>query len=305
VGVQLSRTVGRLLRREWRLREAVEILTGAAAAASELGDHAEQALCLQERAIAQSCHRDTIRDANRSLAEAFTVLGRTQGHVWCRLLEARAIVRLNTVQYGRHASDDFVLGELSNAILDLDEARRNLPTGYGLWLPWFAYYRARISLYLATHGHHDLRPGERARIHLLEARHSVQEALDGFLANRHKYGMARCRLELGRIHRAEYAYDLALAQLEEARETLLLCGDRWLEAQTAHVLAELRLDQARRPAATDDRMSILDFAEAEADFAVRTFGALRDNQRAGDAQALLQRCRAMRANDGRHSEVTP
>ena len=289
VGVQLWRILGRLLRREWRLSEAVEVLTRAAAVAKRLGHPAEQALCLQERAIAESSHRDTMGRAGRTLEEAFGVLGLTHGYVWCRLLEARAIVRLNTVQYGRDVSDDLVIGELGSALVELEEARRQLPAGYGLWLPWFAYYRARVNLFLATNGGPDLAPGERSRMFLLDARQSVQAALDGFLANRHKYGMARCRLELGRVHRAEHAYDLALAQLEEARETLLLCGDRWLEAQTAHVLAELRLDQAARMASPAERVSMLDFAVAEADFAERTFDALEDDQHAADARGLHRR----------------
>jgi hypothetical protein len=76
-------------------------------------------------------------------------------------------------------------------------------------------------------------------------------ALEDFTAMRHRYGTARCRLEIGRSYLDEGLNRDALPVLEEARETFSTCGDRWIEAETAADLA--RAQRRAGPAKPDER----------------------------------------------------
>jgi hypothetical protein len=62
-------------------------------------------------------------------------------------------------------------------------------------------------------------------------------AVEDFAEMSHRYGAARCRLEIGRSYLDQQRPADALPALEEAREMFSTLGDRWIEAETAADLA--------------------------------------------------------------------
>jgi len=281
--VRLWRVLGRLRRRQLLIREAVTTLDAALAAARRFEDVDEQVLCLRELAIAESTSTGIVQGSLHRvlgrLAEAQEVAAGSPNHDYLesRVAEARALVRLNFV-----SSDAAEVGELNHALQDLDEAKRRLPWGYVLWEAWYAYHRARISAAVANHTaqvsgkatieHHNL---------LLETRQWAQLALDLFAGSSHKFGVARSRFELGLAYAREDELALALPMLEEARETLFFCGDRWVEAVAALALGELRLTSG----------ADVDTALAEITFAHTTFLALGDRRNTERATTVLKAAR--------------
>jgi hypothetical protein len=282
-GAHLWRTLGQLRRREWKHRDSVAVLRAAAAVAGRVGDRAEQIACLREAAIAHSTARE-FAEAELALVEAFQLLRPDDDSLRCRLVEARALDRLNQVRSQRGLADAVIDERLTTAAAELTEALDRMPAADKLWRAWARYHLALLYLYLAVRDGTDLRATPSAYEYLVQGRHHVQTALEAFSTMSHKYGVARCRLELGRAERADGNHRLARAQLEEARETLLLCGDRWLEAQTAFHLAELRMHTDHGP----NRAEALRYAEAEAEFALHVFEATADENHAAPARTLLE-----------------
>lgn len=275
---QLRRTFGRLLRRAWRLDDAVRELDAALAVARALEQVDEQISTLRELAIVESMRTekpDTHVDrALAHLAEADGLIESSVNgdYLRCRIREARAIVRLNdVVNHGGAAS------QLREAVADLDRAAELLPPGYRLWHSWFAYHKARVLIRQADEIERDrdidLLDHNEARRLRREARQLAQTALDEFASMAHRYGAARCRLEIGRTFAVERP-EAALPLLEEARETFIFCGDRWIEAQTALVLAQVR---TRVRLSREEALREIDFAEG-------VFEAVRDRPHLAEAR---------------------
>jgi tetratricopeptide (TPR) repeat protein len=280
---QLRRTLGRLLRRAWKLDESVKELERALAAAARLGQIDEQVSTLRELAIVESMRTEKpdnhIAIALAHLQRADRLLGDAGNAVYlrCRLDEARSIVRLNDV--ANHGGSE---SQLQEAITELDRAADSLPNGYRLWQAWFAYHKARVLIRQArnrdTAGDAVFADPDDARRIRREARRLAQTALDAFASMSHRYASARCRLELGRTFAVEQRPEVAaraLPLLEEARETFIFCGDRWIEAQTALVLAQVRM-----------RLKVnRDEAVREVAFAQTVFAAMRDRNHLNEANA--------------------
>jgi tetratricopeptide (TPR) repeat protein len=279
--VRLWRVLGRLHRRQLLIREAVMTLDAALVAARRFGDVDEQVLCLRELAVAESMSfgpRGGFLDrALAHLGEAREIATRSanRGYLESRVAETRALVRLNQAR-----PDD--VEELNHAMRDLTEATDLLPPGHQLWAAWYDYHRARICALLADYAARTGGVGTVEHRNLLtETRRWAQRALDLFAGSSHKFGVARSRFEVGLAYAKDGQPNLALPMLEEARETLFFCGDRWVEAKAALELGELRL-----------RISAdVETAVAELGFAHATFRALGDGRNRDRAVAALKSAR--------------
>jgi hypothetical protein len=259
--------------------------------AVEVDDVDEQVSALRELAIVESMRTDRsdhLTRALKTLARAHEVVGSSENaeYLECRLLEAGVMVRLNGAGPHRASAD-----QLQEALADLNRALDLLPRGFALWRAWFTYQRARVLARQADDADRstlieeddgDIMSGlDHARRLRFDARRTAENALDAFAAMSHRYGSARCRLEIGRIYAVDSA-KAAIPLLEEARETFFFCGDRWIEAQTALVLADVRV-RTRQTAAA---------GQAELDFAERVFEGLRDR---ADLAKVRQIRRSLRA----------
>jgi hypothetical protein len=281
--VRLWRVLGRLGRRELRLGEATDMLIAAAEVAARSEEIDEQVLCLREAAVAESTRQDkadSISKAGQILDQARSLAKQSpsRNYLLSRLAEARAIMHINDVTLRG--------GELSGltlAIAELDQARQLLPDRYVLWDAWLDYQRSRVHIELAKRipdGDSSPQAAASRSTYLLEARQFAQAALDKFAEASHKFGVARARFQVGVAYAREGRAGLALPLLEEARETLFFCGDRWVEAQAAFELAQLRGQIATTGESIRDAMDELKFARA-------TFRALGDKLRAKDAATAL------------------
>lgn len=272
---RLRRSLGRLLRRAWKLTESERTLQQAYELAVLAEDGDEQVSALRELALVESMHPDNgdgIARANKTLERAHELLDSCENATYleCRLIEAGVMVLLNGVGRRRASAD-----QLSDALTDLDRALTLLPHEFALWRAWLTYQQARVLIRQAEDADRanlvevddgDILSGpDQARRLRFEARWVAERALDAFAAMSHRYGSARCRLEIGRIYAVERA-EAAVPLLEEARETFFFCGDRWIEAQTALVLADVRARSR----------SSVSAGHAELDYAERVFEGLRD-----------------------------
>jgi hypothetical protein len=102
----------------------------------------------------------------------------------------------------------------------------------------------------------------------------------------HRYAAARCRLEAAKTYVAEPR--AALPLLEEARETFVLCGDRWIEALAVVELAVARWRTASVGADPLGLERLWDEVGDQLDYAERVFDDLGDGRDAG----LVRRRRA-------------
>jgi tetratricopeptide (TPR) repeat protein len=111
-----------------------------------------------------------------------------------------------------------------------------------------------------------------------EAVQATSRALDKFSGLLHRYGTAHCRVLLARAELERHLPEAAVALLEDGLDAFHKCGDRWVEADTSLLLAEVQHSLCR-----DDQ------ARAAARVAVRLFDGLGDHDRAAEARALLAR----------------
>ncbi|KHD78195.1 NB-ARC domain-containing protein [Actinoplanes utahensis] len=102
---------------------------------------------------------------------------------------------------------------------------------FALWQAWIQYRRAETAV---TAG--------RVR----EAQGTLYTALEQFTAIGHRYGVGHCRSLLARIHVMTGQLLHAEAAAEEAVETFRTCGDAWIDADAALVLADIQR-RSRRP----------------------------------------------------------
>jgi hypothetical protein len=281
VDARLHRCLGRLRRREWKLTDALTELTLARDIAVENEDHLEEVWCLRELAIAESMRtvagETHIKTAHEYLDRAGVLVERIPNESGIaagdflagRVSEARAIVLMNSS--GRGPADQRALRD---ALDNLTAADRRLAPEFVVYQAWLDYHRARAMFRLAT-AESVASPDQRQ---ITAARQIAQRAMATFASLPHRYGAARCRLEIGHMYLRENNARAALPLLEEARETFSYSGDRWIEARTAVLLAELRIREKMAP----------EDAEAELSFAIPVLHA------AGDGATLKQAMEARR-----------
>lgn len=235
--------------RTGRLDEAQRELDEAVTAAEQLTDRWEVVRTTRDLAVIQAQRgqhqraRETILDAVRT----------------CSSGEEAASHRLPAVLWAQGA----VLaaaGELDEADRVLDRAEA-LFTGPGphqrLWLPWIRYQRALVALEQRRYG--------RSREHALRASQAFRDM-------NHRYGIAHCRMAIGRAYLDEGNQPAATPILEEAVQTFGGCGDRWIEAECRTWLGEAHLSAGwPKPAAEA-------FAQAAQDF--QDLGDVRSRGRA-------------------------
>lgn len=243
------RVKGALRRRQRRIDEAEQHLSEALAAAERIEDRTEQVRVLRELVLARALSREPGR--------GIEAVGRAEA--LCQQLGDSGLKARPSVWYAkgrvlaacqRWSDADKVLRQAGTLSAD-----RRL--GQQLWGPWIWHERANVAYGQGLY--------ERCREQALSA-------LEGFTAFRHRYGIAHCRLLIGRAYLAEAELDRATPILEEAHRTLQRCGDRWAEADAAVYLAEAYLLHRRGRDAVD----LLDQAE-------QTFTKLGDV--AGQARA--------------------
>lgn len=310
--VRLQRCLGKLRRRSGELREAVACLQKASKLASGVDDVEEWILTLRELAIAESTAG--LKHARRTLADAWKVLETATGldanvrtYLSCRLTEADTMLLLTETEDAVVRPDD-----LDRALEALDAALKALPDGYELWGAWLRFQRTRVIIRQAELASRrakeqtELADGDivaapvRARTLRLDARQAAEEALDAFGKFSHRFGAARCRLEIGRSYVREREFEAAIPMLEEARETLFFCGDRLVEAHAALDLAGARLDRIYQlkhnaaesggaPVLAEEIVAATRAAEQELEFVTLVMKSIRD--RAGSKKARTLRGR--------------
>jgi hypothetical protein len=265
VDARLRRCLGRLRRREWRLDAAITELALAREIAAESKNRTEEIWCLRELGIAESmriARPGHIAAAHAYIAEATRLLPglRRTEFLAVRLMEATSMIRINS-----YKQEEGGVGELLLAIDELLEAAERIPPSSVTQLAWLNYHLARAKFELALSD----RPGspEDRRLLVTSAHQAAQKAMVDFSGRSHRYGAARCRLEIGSMYLRDHKLPEALPLLEEARETFYFSGDRWIEARTAIALARLRIEA---------RQNLVE-AAADLEFAAVVFQQARDD----------------------------
>ncbi len=208
------RTLGMLQRRHRQIAEAERNLLDALRAVEDIDDPAEHIRVLRDLAAVQALSTEPKRgiatfDEARRRCDANGESGarRMPGVLWA----------YGTVLRACHELDD-----ADRVFVEGDVASGDPHLGQRLWRPWIRYERALVAI-------------EAGRYE--QSRELSLCALEGFTSMRHRYGNAYCRLAVGRAYLAEGRADKATPALEEAHSTFRRCGDRWIEAETATVLA--------------------------------------------------------------------
>ncbi|MEV4538725.1 NB-ARC domain-containing protein [Asanoa sp. NPDC049518] len=212
------RSLGRVQRRQHHFDAAMTTLEAALALAVAEDDHAEATRTRRELALTHGFRGDTgaaLEGVDHALEE---VARRAElEHLRASLLWARGDVLIRAFD-ASHDGD--LLAEASDSLKRGAAAGDEL--GQQLWLAWIDYEHTRVA---------------RRRGQFDHARRFGYRAITSFTQMRHRYGTARCRLEVGRSYHDQGESQLALLTIEEARQTFSTCGDRWIEAHAALSLA--------------------------------------------------------------------
>jgi tetratricopeptide (TPR) repeat protein len=271
------RCLGRLQRRQRRLDEAQAALLDALGFARD--DGPEQARILRELAILHAARGQTdegLDAVDRALR--LDLHPESASNHKAGLLYAKAVVLL-----------DYADRDAATASVELDptvalhEADRALLEGMRsaeqhkqrLWRAWLGSQRARVI----------------RRLGRLELGRAVAyRAMEDFARMAHRYGTARCRLEVGRSYLSQHRPLEALPALEEARHTLATCGDRWIEAETAVALAQAQQLAGRTGEATRELRLATGYYELVGDpvglaTATKMYDELQQRQRRANVDA--------------------
>jgi tetratricopeptide (TPR) repeat protein len=209
------RCLGVVHRRLHRLDTAEDCLSAAELAATEIADRSELIRILRDRALVWVAREDP--DTAMRLIEQATEL--------CDALGEAGRRRLPTVLWANGAvlmaRNELALAE--QTLVRADVICSDGASGVALWLPWIRHQRALVALA-------DNQPSR--------SREFALRASEGFRDMHHRYGIAHCRLVIGRASLTEQGYPAAIPMLEEALQTFVGCGDRWAEADTRLPLAE-------------------------------------------------------------------
>ncbi|MFY1638080.1 hypothetical protein ACN27F_33175 [Solwaraspora sp. WMMB335] len=222
------RALGNLRNRQHKVDEGAVEIAQALRIARQIGDVKEEIRVLRERSV----NRVLAGRAEQALAAADSAR-ELCGHA------GGSGARLLPSVLWAYAGALLATGSLDEAAETLREAdRRTRVSAHGrrLWRPWIRHQRALVALRAGRYE---------------EGRKYGFRALDGFTEIRHRYGVGHSRLAIGRALLAERRTEAATAVLEEALITLRTCGDRWMEAEAATVLAlAQQLDFQRRRSAS-------------------------------------------------------
>ncbi|MBV1856510.1 tetratricopeptide repeat protein [Catellatospora tritici] len=214
------RCKGKALRRQRRFLEAREVLHLALEVAGN-EPQSEQIRILRELAITvSSLHRfeEGMAAVQRALSrcEQAEVLGNLRASI----LWAKSVLLFDEFKQTGDPQWLQAAEETLDTAAETAEKHAQL-----LWLAWVDHQRARV---------------KRAQGRFDVARSIAYQAIEGFAHMRHRYGSARCRLEIGLTYLDQGLPQEALPLLEEARQTFSFCGDRWIEADTVKALGEAR-----------------------------------------------------------------
>ncbi|GAA5187773.1 hypothetical protein GCM10023322_36850 [Rugosimonospora acidiphila] len=193
----------------------------------------------------------------RTLRDLAMILSRRGRHDGARATVEEALDRCRADEDAarrRRPGVLLALGAVLRAAGDPDGADRALDEAeglagdhdlrQGLWLPWIRHERALVAMEQRRYG--------RGREHALRASAAFRDM-------NHRYGIAHCRMTIGRAYLAE-GNEQATPILEEAVQTFVGCGDRWIEAECRCWLGEAHLSARRLDAAAEA------FARAAQDF---------------------------------------
>jgi tetratricopeptide (TPR) repeat protein len=225
------RCLGKVRRRLRQIPDAEELLREAHDAARELRDEPEQIRVLRELAAAQAVGSDP----HAALATGIEAI---------RICDQRPDggIRLRAGVLWSVGSALLYMGDLDGADATFRDAERiSIDQEQILWRAWIGQGRSRVAMETRRYS---------------EAKGFAEQALEGFLEMRHRYGVAHCRLLLGDIYRAQQQWEDAARILEEALETFQNCGDPWMTALAMHTLARNNLDQGH----VSDATSLLETA---------------------------------------------
>lgn len=243
------RCLGVVHARAGRLDEAQRDLDAAVEAADKLTDRWESIRTLRDLALIQA-QRGRHDDARESILDAVrrcppsddSGRRRLPGVLWAQ----------GAVLQAGHQLDE------ADRVLDRAEGMFADPGLHqGLWLPWIRHQRALVALEQRRYG--------RSREH-------AQRASQAFRDMNHRYGIAHCRMVIGRAYLDEGNEQAATSILEEAVQTFGGCGDRWIEAECRCWLGEAHLSAGRLKAAAEA------FVRAAQDF--HDLGDIRSRGRA-------------------------
>ncbi len=226
--VRALRCLGKVMRRMRKLDLAQEYLATAMAAALQADDAAEEIRILVEQSavlalVEQSAVSTLTADNARSVAladEAISLCERRQEHASLRTggLWARGNALLS-------------LGRADQALIVLEQAAWSASDDQALWRTWVFWLRAKASLETGD---------------LPKAAQSANAAIDSFGTMAHRFGIAHCKLVLGRVCLAESRLDEAITLLTDALRTFQNCNDLWTEGDAQRTLASAMLEADRR-----------------------------------------------------------
>jgi tetratricopeptide (TPR) repeat protein len=253
--IRALRVQGRV---RWRLRQtsaAIDKLTIAHGKAQQLApDPAERIRVLRELTIAHALSTDP----KPALTYGRQALDLADGDM--RRQRRRPSVLW---AYGIALMMNGRLDEADTTLAKADVMSGREDLEQALWRPWIRHQRALVAL-------------EGMRFD--DARSLAASALGGFTSLIHRYGSGHCRQVIGRAYLMEGDFARAVPALEEALQTFERCGDRWIEADTAHWLG-LAYRKVQKHA--DDAAPTLRIA-------VAAFEALEDHASATRSRAVLK-----------------
>ena len=249
------RTLGKLQSREHRFGDAKHNLDLGLDLARQTGDRGEEIRILAERAMVLGRQEDfpqALDDARRAHElcasqneRQLPVALLAHGAVYLYMAGSKKTSEQSRPGYYARAAEIFDEGYVRTQ----DDERAQT-----LWMGWMLHAQARLAVEIG-----DLQSG----------RNFANEAVSSFKDNRHRYGVAHCRLLLGVINLRNGLPQEAAGELRSALETFRNCGDARAEADVSLILAQafLRLDkpmQARRlqQAAVDRYLGLRDRAMA-------------------------------------------
>jgi len=233
------RCLAKVMRRMRRLDAAQAYLAEALTAAGD--DVAEQIRIHVERAAVLALTEE--RESSLAVADqAVSLCRRHREHI--PMLTSALWARGNALLSCHRGQEAFTL---------LDEAARKASDDQALWRAWVHWLRGKAAL-------------EDGRLE--EAAKSETDALEAFGTMAHRFGVAQCRLVLGRVHVAGGKnLPEAIALLTDALETFQNCNDLWTVADAKRHLASAMVKAEQRGKA----VQLLQDAE-------RTFRALGDHE---------------------------
>lgn len=207
------RVQAKLCRRLRQVENARAALREAHRIGTTISDRAEDIRWLRESAIVESLG-DAQQRGLGLIEDAWELsIDQPRQHAGLSYAHSRVLVSL------RHTED-------SHGVLD-DGARVAAELGQTLWQAWILYQHGVTA---DEAGDHD------------DVVRYARQALELFGSMRHRYGRAHCRLLMGHAALARRELKRAGLFYEEALETFHNCGDPWMEAEAAELLAQVRVD---------------------------------------------------------------